>query len=133
MIKKYTVESHGIIPGLGISGPLTTPTKMEFHDVLKMVKSGMVVYQHNPYNSNEKVRVTIRNINNISFSISDGIKATNKRKEAIQKVKGVKIDTVRKVELYNTPKQNDEKNNNGNKNKDKHQQQFTKPDEFEKN
>ena len=52
MIKKYTVESRGIIPGIGISGPLTTPTAMEFNDVLKMVKSGMVVYQHNPYNSN---------------------------------------------------------------------------------
>ena len=132
MIKKYTVESSGKIPGLGIFGPLTTPTKMEFLDVLKMVKSGMVVYQHNPYNVNEKVRVTIRNINNIEFNISKGVSETNKRKDAIQKAKSAYVDTVHKVNSDDNSKQNYYKNNNTNKEKNK-QQQVTKPDEFENN
>ena len=77
-IKLYTVQSTGVIPGLGINGPLTTPTKMEFLHVLDMVKKHYVVYEHNPSDTTEKVRVTINNINSIKFN-STRLAAVNRR------------------------------------------------------
>lgn len=78
-IKLYTIASNGPISCLaGIQGPLTTPTKMEFIDVLNMVKKGYVVYEHNPSDTTEKVRVTINNINSIKFT-SSRIAAVNRR------------------------------------------------------
>ena len=70
MINLYTVDTPREIIGMNINGPLTTPTPMEYHNVLKMVKAGYTVYQHNPFNLNEKVKVTIRNINNIVYTIT---------------------------------------------------------------
>ena len=78
-IKLYTIASNGPISCLaGIQGPLTTPTKMEFIDVLNMVKKGYAVYEHNPSDTTEKVRVTINNINSIKFT-SSRIAAVNRR------------------------------------------------------
>ena len=48
MKKLYTVDSVCNIPGIGITGPLSTPMKMDFQNVLEMVKKGYVVYEHNP-------------------------------------------------------------------------------------
>lgn len=68
MNKLYTVASIAPIVGLSdIMGPLRTPTKMEFHDVLTMVKRGYVIFEHNPVDPIEKVRVDQDNINSITF------------------------------------------------------------------
>ena len=69
--KFYTINSPREIYGMdGIVGPMTTPTALSFEDVLCMVRKGYEVYEHNPHELSEKVRVNIDNINNIKFSLS---------------------------------------------------------------
>ena len=53
-----------------ITGPITKPTEMSMTDALGLVKQGMEVYEVNPYNNNEKVKVTPFNYNNIQFKTS---------------------------------------------------------------
>ena len=80
MLKKYTVATAGPIPALdNIVGPLNTPTVMDHAAIVAMLNKNYVIYQHNPYDLNEKVRVTKKNINNITFK--------NTRKSVIEKRK----------------------------------------------
>ena len=88
----YTVADPRPIAYLdGISGPITHPTYIEEDVVIKMVRDGFTVYQHNPYNHNEKVKVTRMNFNSINFKTSrvEGLKrrALNAeiRMEAVKK------------------------------------------------
>lgn len=105
-IKLYTVASNGPISCLAdIQGPLTTPTKMEFIDVLNMVKKGYVVYEHNPADLTEKVRVTINNINSIKFT-SSRTAAVNRRN--INEEKQV-VDNSMKVAVLNKDSEKKEK------------------------
>ena len=71
MAKLYTIETAKPIACLGnIQGPLTTPTALNFTDVLNMINKGFVIYEHNPAKIGEKVRVTKANIKNIVFPTS---------------------------------------------------------------
>ena len=67
MRKIYTVLGGGIILGLGINGPLTEPTHIPLQFINTMVRKGRVIYQHNPYNTKEKVLVTPENASTIDF------------------------------------------------------------------
>ena len=68
MKELYTIASARPIESLGgIQGPLSTPTQLKFNDVLAMVRKGYVIYKHNPHDLTEKVRLNMKNINNISF------------------------------------------------------------------
>ena len=129
MSRKLTVLSQGMIIGAGISGPITTPIVLDPKDVLKMVKSGMTVYEHNPYNISEKVKVTPQNINFISFDMATGIKSKNKKADAIEKMNGMKVGVLHREEAEKThvfeEPSNKSKNNKDNK--------VNKPDNFEKN
>lgn len=69
MGRYFTIASALPITALGnINGPLTTPVQIPFADVLDMLRKNYVIYEHNPVNKAEKVRVTIDNVNNITFS-----------------------------------------------------------------
>lgn len=69
MGRYFTIASALPIKALGnINGPLTTPVQIPFADVLDMLRKNYVIYEHNPVNKAEKVRVTIDNVNNITFS-----------------------------------------------------------------
>ncbi len=46
-----------------ITGPVTTPTELDPVDALDLVRSGFDVYEVNPYNKKEKVKVTVYNFN----------------------------------------------------------------------
>jgi hypothetical protein len=73
----------------GIQGPLTTPTKFKFGDVLEMVRMGYKIYQVNPYDHNEKVRVTVTNINDIKFK-------TTRSKSCVQRKLNREIQEMNK-------------------------------------
>ena len=98
MTNLYTVESNREILGLGgIYGPLSEPTAIPYNDVLQMVRLGYKIYQVNPKDPTEKVKVTIKNINTIRFSNSRAM-AVNKRKlnREIQEMgKPIMADVVR--------------------------------------
>ena len=126
MSRKFTVESSGMIPGVGISGPVTTPIVIQPNDVLKMVKSGMVVYEHNPYNIAERVKVTPTNINFISFDMAKGIIESKQNEEA---VKRARVSVLHRIE----PKKEETNQPVTNKNKNPKEEKVNKPDNFEKN
>lgn len=74
----YTVKDARVIDCLGgISGPIQHPTEIAESDVITLVRCGFTVYQHNPHNLREKVKVTRTNFNSIVFKTTryDGYKS----------------------------------------------------------
>ena len=123
MDKLYTVTTPGPIPGLdNIVGPLTTPMRLSKINVLEMLKNNYEVYEHNPSNKTEKVRVTRYNINSIKFNSNRAV-STSKRKlnRSIQEMsKPVMVEPVKKEEKsYNNYNNNNKKNKNFNKKDEK--------------
>jgi hypothetical protein len=87
----YTVLDPRVISCLGgITGPIQHPTPIAVDDVVSLVRDGFTVYQHNPHNPHEKVKVTRNNFNSIVFKTTrcDGYKAralnNELRKEALK-------------------------------------------------
>lgn len=122
----YTVLTKGPIVGLNITGPVDKPVPMYFYDVLKMVKSGYVVYKHNPGNFKEKVRVTTSNISSIEFKTSRG-SALAGRLEA--------KESAKKVKTSSKSKSHDSKGKESNKKESVVvvSEMLTEPDEFTEN
>ena len=134
MAKLYTVASSKPIIGLGIYGPLSTPTPMVYNDVLEMVTHKYDVYEVNPADYTEKVKVTISNINTITFKNSRAVSLRNrKRNREIQEMsKPVVVSTVKtETEQVVVTKQNDKNKKEDNKN-NKSEVKVSTPDAFKK-
>ena len=144
----YTIGTASPIEALGnIVGPLTVPTKIDHNSIVKMLKNGYVIYQHNPYDLTEKVRVTKMNINTIKFTKTRSA-ATAQRmlNRSVQNAdKGIivanlkKEDAVRpnqQVIVDNSGKKDDKNNNKHEEKKDAPkkdvQEKVTAPDGFTK-
>ncbi len=78
--KYVTIESPGPINALGgILGPIYTPCELDIKIVIKIVNSGKVVYEVNPKNTKEKVRLNISNVLKYNFkSTEEKIVKSNK-------------------------------------------------------
>lgn len=115
--KVYTIDTCKEIPCLGgIVGPVTTPVRIKFSDVLWLIKNGYTVYQCNPYDSSEKILVTKSNINNIEFGKNRETVTTQRLKNrAYQEISTpvtvdvLKKDANKKVEPYKAETKKDEK------------------------
>lgn len=97
MKKIYVVDDNKTIIGMdNIVGPLTTPSSMNFIDVLEMVKRGYNIYQVNPYNHSERVKVTLNNIHSVTFKSGRSAATTQKMlNRSIQAMeKGMIINVV---------------------------------------
>lgn len=119
MEKLYVVESPRTIIGMGdIQGPLTSPSKMEFANVLEMVRRGYKIFQVNPYDHSEKVRVTVSNINNIKFKVTRSKSCTQRKlnREIQEMNKPILVDVVSKDTKVN-------ENKNANKDQGKQNKQ----------
>lgn len=70
--KKYvTIESPGKISDLGgILGPIKTPSYLDIDIVIRLINSGKAVYEVNPANINEKIRLTRMNVLKSNFNYS---------------------------------------------------------------
>lgn len=80
----YTVLDARKIDCLGgICGPIQHPSPIKESDVINLVRNGFTLYQHNPHNLCEKVKVTRTNFNSIVFKTSryDGLKSRTLNKE----------------------------------------------------
>lgn len=83
--KLVTIESPGKIAALGgILGPIKTPCRMDTDVIITLINSGKLVYEVNPSNVKEKVRLTRLNVlkNNfnesrVSISKSPVVKASD--------------------------------------------------------
>ena len=86
--KKVVVMTMGIIPELGgISGPILTPQDLPIGIVQSMVNGRRKVYECNPKDTNERILLTVSNVNADNF-----------------KPKEVEVDTSMVVERRNNIK-----------------------------
>ncbi len=97
----YTVLDPRPIECLGgICGPIQHPTEISESDIILMIRDGFTIYQHNPHNLREKVKVTRLNFNSITFKTSryDGFKTRALNKEVRSEDKKVSAPAPRKEE-----------------------------------
>lgn len=81
MNKLVTIESSGPIRAMGgISGPIKTPTSLSTAAIISLINDNMVVYEVNPKNYNEKIRLTRLNINSDNFKTVTKEKIDNNKK-----------------------------------------------------
>lgn len=145
MEKKYIVTSPRVILGLGIQGPITTPIKIDFNNLLRMIRTGYEIYQVNPYDPSEKVRVTISNMHTITFKNTrpQVVKREieNKKNQLIDKRLLVNVvphttqtqnDNKPVEEKKDEKKQDNKYNDFKNKNNSTEVEKVTKPDTFTK-
>ena len=117
--KMYIITTAKEIPCLGgITGPITTPVKLNQSDLIWLLNNGFKVYQCNPFDSNEKVLVDRMNMNSITFTRNRAVVTT----ERIENLKGQEmtkpIEPVKKeikVPVDNKQDNKDDKKNTGNK------------------
>lgn len=147
MRRLYTIASAGLIDTAGgIYGPLTTPTVFDVDTVVNMVRRGIEVYQHNPSNPTEKIRVTTKNVNTIVFKTTraDAVIRRNLNMSVREKGEDRTPDTTNVERKNQQQNNNDKKNIKNNKenvtieiNKDQNQkdnkEEISKPDDFSKN
>ena len=67
--KLVTIESYGRLAPLGgINGPISTPCNIDLKVIISLVNAGKVVYEVNPLNKSEKVRLTLSNVSSTNFN-----------------------------------------------------------------
>jgi hypothetical protein len=101
MAHYYTIVDPRPIEFLhGMSGPITTPTVLNEMDVLKLVRRGYTVYEHNPFKKSEKVRVNVHNFNKIVFKTSraEAYRQRRLNREMQEIARGDRVKTVKKEE-----------------------------------
>lgn len=117
--KMYIITTAKEIPCLGgITGPITTPVKLNQSDLIWLLNNGFKVYQCNPFDSNEKVLVDRMNMNSITFTRNRAVVTT----ERIENLKGQEmtkpIEPVKKeikVPVDNKQDNKDDRKNTSNK------------------
>lgn len=66
--KLCVVLAEGRIPELGgILGPVSVPTKIARSSIIAMLNRGLPIYEVNPKNVNERVKLTFKNVNSVNF------------------------------------------------------------------
>lgn len=73
MRKIIIVNSYGKLPiHGGINGPITTPVAMDVRSIVNMLNRGITeIYEINPYNVNEKIKITRQNCGTVNFKPKD--------------------------------------------------------------
>ena len=109
--KLCRVATNGPIPELGgIAGPVKGPTLIPLRTVVSMVQNGRVVYEINPKNYKEEVRLTIRNVNQNNFPDKQSVLYPNEKK-TVQASNNIKVDKkeMKSAIQENVPSSNDVK------------------------
>lgn len=110
--KMYIITTAKEIPCLGgITGPITTPVKLNQSDLIWLLNNGFKVYQCNPFDSNEKVLVDRMNMNNITFTRNRAVVTTErienlKNQEMTKPIEPIKKDNK---PVEDTQNKNDDK------------------------
>ena len=136
--KLYIITTPREIPCLGgICGPVSTPVQLERNDVVNLVKKGFEIYQCNPYDTSERVRVTRGNINTITFSRTRAAVTSQRMlNRSIQDMEKpivadvVKKDTNKEKEEYKNKSSETKKTNETKSSKDN--TKIVTPDDFTK-
>ena len=106
--KLVVIKTTGTIPELGgISGPVTTPSEFPIKKILQMVNGHRLVYEVNPKNYKEQVKLTISNIRQVNFKKEAPAQKAETKKMEVKKDESAKTPEI-KVEA---PKGDFEKKN----------------------
>jgi len=127
--KMYIITTAKEIPCLGgITGPITTPVKLNQSDLIWLLNNGFKVYQCNPFDSNEKVLVDRMNMNNITFTRNRAVVTT----ERIENLKNQEMSKpIEPVKKENKPVVENNQNNKDDKSSDT-DNKVNKADSFQK-
>ena len=71
MIKRKlaTIESTGKLSALGgLLGPINTPSYFEINIIINLINSGKIVYEVNPSDMSQKIRLTRENVLRDNFN-----------------------------------------------------------------
>ena len=92
--KLVTIESIGKIHSLGgLNGPITTPTKIKIETIIELINSGKVVYEVNPTNLKDKIRLTRLNVYKNNFVKPEPVKVKHNAPKVVVKDSDVKHTT----------------------------------------
>lgn len=95
--KMYIITTAKEIPCLGgITGPITTPVKLNQSDLIWLLNNGFKVYQCNPFDSNEKVLVDRMNMNNITFTRNRAVVTTERMENLKNQEMSKPIEPIKK-------------------------------------
>ena len=103
--KLVVIKSIGTIAELGgISGPIINPCRVDINTIVRMITAHRAVYEVNPKNKEEMVKLTLQNVMEANFPESKSSKA---------EVKAVVIEKKedKKEEKKEEPKVEAPKNN----------------------
>ena len=127
--KMYIITTAKEIPCLGgITGPITTPVKLNQGDLIWLLNNGFKVYQCNPFDSNEKVIVDRMNMNNITFTRNRAVVTTERMENLKNQEMSKPIEPVKKE---NKPVVENNQNNKDDKSSDT-DNKVNKADSFQK-
>lgn len=75
--KLVVIDSMGSIEELGgISGPIINPTRLPVSIITKLITSRKKVFEVNPANLSERIRLTMQNVRTVNFKqVSPKVKA----------------------------------------------------------
>lgn len=105
---KYIILDNREIPLYGgVCGPLSTPISIDKRTLIDLLQDGYTIYQVNPYDKNDKVKVTLDNYSNILF----------KRKRASVTSDRLVVRSVQDISNRVTKESNKDKQKENNPNK----------------
>lgn len=94
--KLVVVKDSGPIPELNfVCGPILVPTKIDLKVIIKMIGNGRSVFECNPYNTDDQVKLELTNVKNNNFE-------TRATKPVVESVK-----ENEKKEVVNEPEKNE--------------------------
>ena len=94
--KLVVVKDSGPIPELNfVCGPILVPTKIDLKVIIKMIGNGRSVFECNPYNTDDQVKLELTNVKNNNFE-------TQATKPVVESVK-----ENEKKEVVNEPEKNE--------------------------
>lgn len=94
--KLVVITTNGPIMELGgIAGPVTSPCYVNIRTLINMVHSGVSVYEVNPLNYDDQIKLTIQNVNASNF---EGSEKTVSNPEATKVVDEKPVEEVVEAE-----------------------------------
>ena len=88
--KLVVIGTTGPIPELGgISGPISSPSRVEVSTLIRMVNARRVVYEVNPKDYDQKVRLTVSNVTRDNFveDLDEEIRSTKSPLNSVTRTK----------------------------------------------
>ena len=93
--KLVTIETYGPIAELGgVSGPIVHPCKLDLETIIRMVNTRKKVFEVNPANPSEKVRLTLSNVRTQNFKPVVAPKTAAKTTTTTKTTETVKKETT---------------------------------------